>query len=95
MGIMDDRSIRTSRTTNPVTQCHISDDMNLLKHSCENLEPHTQILLTWHFSVDTVYCPENKMYILENNSTPFSQTNRRGTHSVSVSAQGILFYSFH
>jgi len=35
------------------------------------------------------------MYILENNSTPFSQTNRRGTHSVSVSAQGILFYSFH
>jgi len=41
--------------------------------------------LTRHFSADTGYCPENKIYILENNSAPLSQVNRKGTHSLLIS----------
>ena len=51
------------------------------------------------FSVDTVYCPENKLYILENNSAPIFQVNRKDTHSVGTfdndSSQVTLFYTLH
>jgi hypothetical protein len=90
---MDDRFIRTSRTTNWVTLYHIPDEMNLLKNSCENSNfTHKSIL-------HGIFCGHSLLYILENNSAPFSQVNKKGTHSVgpldNESTHSILFYSLH